>query len=72
MENISALPALLSIAEFAAVLRIGLSTAKAIVARGEVESITIGRRRMVPGPEVQRYIEGRLAAARLTAPSSKT
>lgn len=51
----------LSIAMAAHRLGIGLSTMKALVARGEVRSVRIGRRRLVMAESLNDYI-ARLAA----------
>jgi excisionase family DNA binding protein len=49
-----------SIEQMARILGVGLSTGKAMVARGDVGSFKEGRRRLVPMAEVRRYIERRM------------
>lgn len=46
----------ISIPGFAKSLDVGLSTAKGLITRGEVESIRIGRRRLVVVDSIRDYI----------------
>ena len=55
--------AALSVAGFAERLGIGLSTAKSLVAAGEIKSFRIGRRVLVPQDEIAGFISRRMAAA---------
>ena len=43
-------------------LGVGLSTLKALLARGELRQIRVGRRSLIPRDELERYIATRLAA----------
>ena len=50
----------LSVAEFARHLRIGESNAKAMLARGDVRSIKVGRRRLVPRSSIDAFVTSKL------------
>ena len=55
-------PALLTVPEFAAEIRVAPSTAWAMVARGEIESIVIGQKmRRIPREALDAYIQARRA-----------
>jgi excisionase family DNA binding protein len=54
---------LLSIPEFGRVISVSRSTAYELVARGEVRTVAIGARRLVPVVEVDRYVDRLLAEA---------
>jgi excisionase family DNA binding protein len=51
---------LLTVEEAAALLRIGRTTTFELVMRGQLESVRIGRRRLVVREGLQRYIAGLL------------
>ena len=53
---------LYSIDEAAALLSVGHSTASDLIASGELQSVKIGRRRLIPGPALEKFI-AKLAAA---------
>lgn len=53
---------LYSIDEAAALLSIGHTLASELIADGKLKSVKVGRRRLVPGPALERYI-AELAAA---------
>ena len=53
---------LLTLEELAERLRIGKRTAERLVAEGDIGSVKVGRRRLVPETEVERYL--RLAQKR--------
>ena len=55
--------AALSVSGFAERLGIGLSTAKSLVAAGEIKSFRVGRRVLVPQDEIAGFISRRMAAA---------
>jgi hypothetical protein len=61
-EDISPTTLLLSIPEFGAMLRIKRSKACELVYSGDVDSVLIGRRRLIVAASVPRYI-ARLQAA---------
>jgi excisionase family DNA binding protein len=46
-----------TVLEFADMLRIGRTTAYALVGRGEVKSFRVGRKVLIPAAEVERFIE---------------
>ena len=50
-------PAAYTVLELADMLRIGRTTAYALVGRGEVKSFRIGRKVLVRASEVERFIE---------------
>ncbi len=52
-------PVLLSVAEAAKRLGIGTTLFYELLYRGELRSLLIGKRRLVPASDVERYIEGR-------------
>jgi excisionase family DNA binding protein len=56
MENLT-----VSVIEASQRLGLGLSTTKNLVARGDIKSILVGRRRLIPAGELERFIEERLA-----------
>lgn len=47
-----------------ALLGLGVTTVKKLVARGELESVTEGRKRLVVVESIRAYVERRRAAAR--------
>jgi excisionase family DNA binding protein len=47
--------------EFARQLGIGISTVKPLLAKGEIRSFQVGRRRLIPVAEIAAFIERRLA-----------
>ncbi len=49
---------LLDMKEVASALHVGRSTAFGLVARGELRSVTIGRRRLVPAEALEQYLAG--------------
>jgi excisionase family DNA binding protein len=53
-----ALPALLTVEETAKALRVGRTLTWALVRRGEIKSIRLGRRVFVPCREVDRLLRG--------------
>lgn len=55
-------PLLISQQDVSRLTGLGLSTTKALIARGKIASIKIGRRRMIPRAELERYIASQLAA----------
>jgi excisionase family DNA binding protein len=54
----------LSVDEAAEVIGIGRSVLYALVTAGEIESVKIGRRRVIPVDAVERYFDSLVAAAR--------
>lgn len=54
---------LLSIDDLARLLGVSRSTAKSIIARGEIATITIGARRLITPRAYHEYIENRERAA---------
>lgn len=48
----------LTVPEAAALLRVGERSVYAAVARGELPAVRIGRRIVVPGAALQRFLEG--------------
>jgi excisionase family DNA binding protein len=55
---------LLSVPETAVALGVGRTMIYELIARGELDSFKLGARRLVPAAEVDRFVAGRLAAAR--------
>jgi len=55
-------PLLLTVEEAAALLHIGRTTAFELVMRGQIQSVRIGRRRLVVREGLQRYISELLAS----------
>lgn len=55
-------PLLISVADIPALTGLGLSTAKAHVASGDIPSIKLGRRRLVPLAGLRSWMERHLAA----------
>lgn len=53
---------LLDVDEAAAALGIGRSVLYGLIARGELGSVTVGRRRLVPAASIARFIAERSAA----------
>ena len=53
------MPALLSVVEAAKRLGIGTTLFYELLYRGELRSLLIGNRRLVPASDVERYIESR-------------
>ena len=51
---------ILSVAEVAATLRIGSSNAKALVARGDISSFTVGRRRLITREALDLFVAKRI------------
>jgi excisionase family DNA binding protein len=49
-----------SIADAAALIGVGRTTAYALIADGELRTITVGRRRLVPQCELESFIARRL------------
>ena len=62
MHTPSIEPLLLSVPEAAAKLNIGRAFFYQMVARNEIATITLGRRRLVPVASLERFIEQRSAA----------
>ena len=56
-HNLAVMKRLLDMKEVAATLNVGRSTAFALVASGELRSVTIGRRRLVPETALAEFIE---------------
>jgi excisionase family DNA binding protein len=56
---------LLSIDEAATSLSIGRTLLYSILLKGDIESITIGNRRLIPAQALDLYIESRREASRL-------
>ena len=54
----------LSVEEAAEVIGIGRSEVYERLARGEIESVKIGRRRIIPMEAAKRFLDGLMAAAR--------
>jgi excisionase family DNA binding protein len=52
-----------SLSEGARIVGVGLSTFKEIAKSGHIATFTIGRRRLVPIAELQRFIAERMALA---------
>jgi excisionase family DNA binding protein len=55
-------PELLTLAEVAAKLRVVRSTVHELIARGDLRSLTLGRRRFITTDELKRFIAARLDA----------
>lgn len=47
---------LLTVQEVADMLRVGKRTVERFIALGEIGSVKVGRRRLVPAPELDRYV----------------
>ena len=56
-------PLLSSIAEAAACLSVGRTTVWALLERGELRSVKIGARRLIPRAELEAYVDRLMAAA---------
>ncbi len=56
-------PDLLSVTEFCRRLSIGRTVAYEIIAAGEVASLLIGRKRLIPRAELEKFIAARLKSA---------
>ncbi len=61
----------LSVEEAAEVIGIGRSEIYERMARGEIESVKVGRRRIIPAEAAKRFLDGLLATARAQRDSAK-
>jgi excisionase family DNA binding protein len=63
MQTPSDNPTVLTVAETAKLLRIGRNVAYEAIARGEIPSIRVGRRVLVPIARLRRLLDGEPATA---------
>jgi excisionase family DNA binding protein len=55
--------------EASSILGVGRTTVFGLVASGELESVKVGRRRIIPADALQRFLDGLRADARESQPA---